>query len=374
MSPRLGSLFVFVVLSPSLALADSEKGSHTKFAEVVREYFPRWTGGSGGVLSKETVLRLIASPSVKGDEAAAVAAIHMMQRSKASAGVAFTEEFLLAPHKREPGEQRHKHVPNPAGLFTSFRKHIDSTPHKLFATSTAPTIENMSQGDIGDCYFVAPLGAFVRRSPALVRRMIHGRDEGPFEVDFGDGLRVRVPPVTDAQIALGSRAHQEGLWLTVMEIAAGEVRARRKAPSERTAEDILGLGGDGEFTIQLLTGHRVERVHMRSKEKAPRFGEIDAHLRRFSSERRLMSTGTGKWKLPPGIAHGHEYAVLGIEGGKVHVWNPWGKGAHHTPKGEEGLENGYTMKDGNFFVPVRQFAETFGALVCETEKHIRRRR
>ena len=49
----------------------------------------------------------------------------------------------------------------------------------------------------------------------------HQQSDGSCEVVFFSGEKITVPKLTDAQVALGSSAGNQGLWLNVLEEAYG---------------------------------------------------------------------------------------------------------------------------------------------------------
>jgi len=66
------------------------------------------------------------------------------------------------------------------------------------------------------------------------------------------------------------------------------------------------------------------------------------------------------------VSPGHAYAVLGFDAstGLVHLWNPWGN--DFQPQGEPGLESGYAVRGGHFFLPLTDFIRIFAAMHYET--------
>jgi hypothetical protein len=138
--------------------------------------------------------------------------------------------------------------------------------------------------------------------------------------------------------------------------------------------DAIARGGDPQGTIALLTGHKSEffEVLKHAKEPAATRKLRDAMIA-GTKGRLLMSCGTpgDKATLPPGVAGGHCYAVLSFDGATetVHLWNPWGN--KYQPKKEpDGLENGYSTKDGHFDVPLADFVRIFGYFECETHEPV----
>jgi hypothetical protein len=62
----------------------------------------------------------------------------------------------------------------------------------------------------------------------------------------------------------------------------------------------------------------------------------------------------------------HAYAVLGFntDSAIVHVWNPHGD--DFTPVGRPGIQAGYHVQDGHFFIPLYEFLQVFMALTYES--------
>jgi hypothetical protein len=368
-----GALLALAILVLARPPARAESKSHPEFAKVVAADFRSWDHDGNGALSNDEVSRLVASPRVKGEQAAALAAIRRYQRQpEAKANI--SRAFLLAPEKHEPKG------PKLGGNFLPFLEHIRSTPHKLFATAGAPTMSGMAQGPLGDCYFVATVGALVRLRRAEVRKMFHPQGDGSCEVVFGDGERVKVPPITDAQIALGSYTGREGLWLTTLEVADGSLRAGHRR-TDAAALDIIH-GGNTAHVIERLTGHKAERIGIRKRSgghEPPTGSEVTALkakvrevLKACEAERRVVTTSIGKSGVPPAMGHNHAYAILGLEGANVRVWNPWGAHNNHTPKGKPGLKAGYVTRDGQFSLPLDDFVHLFGEISFETSKKLER--
>lgn len=96
--------------------------------------------------------------------------------------------------------------------YKSFLKHLQTAPRQLF-TKEHPSLEGIAQGHLGDCYFIAGVGAAVHRDPEIVRRLIISRTDGSYEVRFRNGRHIHVPLLTDAELALGSNAGHQGIWL-----------------------------------------------------------------------------------------------------------------------------------------------------------------
>jgi hypothetical protein len=371
-------LLPIILFSPVALLAQADSKSKTTIAAILETQFQRWDKNRDGKLSPEEIDVLVNSQKVTGDEAAAAAALHFYFRGNPKAEPLSLASVVEASGKKLPEERRD--VVSKSQHFQSdfehFRNHIQKAPRELFV-GDAPRTLGMSQGALGDCYFICVVGADIHTHRDRFKKMFHLKDDGSCELDFLDGKKVTVRKLTDAQIALGSSAGEQGLWLNVLEQAFGQVRAAKKDTKKSPADlplDLISRGGDPQEIIALLTGHKSEffEVLKHSKEPEATRKIRDAMIAGIKN-RRLMSCGTPneKVELPPGIAGGHCYAVMGFNQAKdtVNIWNPWSN--NFQPKSEPaGLANGYPIKDGRFDVPLADFVKIFGYFECETHESV----
>jgi len=121
-----------------------------------------------------------------------------------------------------------------------------------------------------------------------------------------------------------------------------------------------------------LTGHETKHLSLHhgqaktEREQLALLHEVREVLTEVAKDRRLACCGTGRTKLPPGIANNHDYAILGYhpQTNLVEIWNPWGN--QFKPKGEAGREHGYPTEGGTFSMPLRDFVRVFGSIYYET--------
>lgn len=379
---RLSLVLVFGAFFGS-ARTEAEPAAKTSFARIVQANFSKWDLNHDGKLSVEETSRLVRDRAITGDEAAALAAIHAYQRNEEHNAPLSRQNLMQKTDDKDSGERRDKpdRVPRFESTFRAFRSHIAKAPRQLFI-GNAPSLEGLKQGKLGDCYFLSVVGAAVSRNPAAVKRMFHPNPNGSCELTFPNGSCITVSRLTDAEIALGSTAGAQGLWLNVLEKGFGQVKLRnaRKAHYIQVALDLISSGGSAKETIELLSGHRGEYLTFRSgKEKIrspkaeSRIPHLTAQLRKMfldaKTTHKLLCCGTGRFdKLPPGIANNHDYAILSFDStrNQVLVWNPWGN--RYKPKGEPGLQNGYMVEGGKFSVPLDDFLRIFRGVFYETHQ------
>lgn len=346
------------------------------FEDVVDTNFDQWTAGENYLLSPQRVNDLILRANIRGSEAAAIAAIHSYQK-KSGNTEPLTFDQIVAKHSDDPSLRRDQAAAgaNVSRNYDKFARHIRSAPRKLFAVER-PSSDTMTQGNIGDCYFISAVGSFVQNHPDQMLRMIQQNKDRSFEVQFANGIHVSVPPLTDAQLALGSNAGQQGLWLNVLEVAAGAVRREKEAKTDLSPLDVLGGGGKADFAVHLLTGHNAVRHMIREqvngKYVAPDENDVPGMavqlsrvIREGLDRKQIVCCSVGQWKAPPGVITHHVYAVMGMKDGRVDIWNPWGYKYGFEPKGKPGFKNGYYFEGGRCSIPIRDFVRIFREVTVE---------
>jgi hypothetical protein len=376
-----GLLLAAAVLVAAEPIRVVEGLARAAFAAQVEAHFAEWDRDQDGWLSFLETSRLVPDMSIRDEAAAALAAIHLVQRGAAAGQAApLSRSALLASPAPGPGADADAEAGRPPIwlYYQASLVHIRETNRALF-TAGAPTLKALHQGLLGDCYFVATLGTVVHRDPAAVGRIVQQRPDGTFEVRFPDGEPVKVAHVSDTEIALGSYAGGQGIWLNVLEKAYGQLAARALARREMFEDAIDALAGGGHATgaVALFTGcdpavlrFRAEDSPMISSDaRVAAFLPMTRNLLLYNlAQRRLTCCGTTKAATPPGLAREHLYAVLDLDRATdlVHVWNPWGN--RFEPRGKPGVESGYSTRDGHFSVPLSDFIRIFDSVIYETNR------
>lgn len=380
-------------------LAQPTKSDARPFSVIAKESFDAWDINRDGTLQPDEIDKLVVDPKIKGEQAAALAAMKLVVRSykikppeltrdfvenhsKDPAGEALPSEMKPDPNKPEPKVDG-KPAPSPRPPTSlerryqaALRKIKSNAKPELFADGT-PDIDHCHQGPLGDCFFVAGVGAYVHRDAQAVKKMIKevpGEDgRVKYEVDFPAGQDVTIPALTDAQFALTSTTGGDGIWLQVLEQAYGSVRNKSKPEAKQTAEasDAIARGGSLGTTLGVFTGHKIDRMKLRSvaEKDSGLVDKVKTQLAAAKKANRLAGASTGTTlPLPPGVNGKHAYAILSFDeaSGLIELWNPHGN--TFKPKGDPGLEHGYETKAGVFKVPAADFVKIFDSLVIETGK------
>jgi len=101
-------------------------------------------------------------------------------------------------------------------------QNFDNDP--LFA-SGGPTMADVNQGYLGDCYLLSTLSSVANTDPALIEKDIVSDGNGIFTVTFGAGAGKKInvsadlPVWPDGELAYAGLGRQNCLWVALMEKA-----------------------------------------------------------------------------------------------------------------------------------------------------------
>ncbi len=369
-----------LVVSAASQARDVELGSkqdRESFLHVVAACFTQWDGDGSGVIEIEEINARVVDPAVKGDEAAALAALKRAARSSKHSLPPLSRETIEecvqgeTETVSETAEQKAK--PDLGAMFAGSRRRIAEAKRTLYI-SGIPRLETVKQGRMGNCFCLAPMGALAHRRPEFVmKEMIRELPDGRYAVRLGAQVWEITAP-TDTEIALMAGNSGDGIWINVYEKAAAEARNAGRPPEQREALplDLLGRGGSAGTQLAFITGHDMFRLSCKfakdktigSDEHAAKLEEIRSALTAATREGRLMTCGTLKTRIP-GITPNHAYAVLGyeLESDLIELWNP--HGGTREVKGEPGSANGYALRNGVFKMPLTVFVDEFAGLAFE---------
>jgi hypothetical protein len=368
---RVLAAALLAALAPLPGAAAAEAAA--SFLDLLEERFAAWDADGDGLLEEGEVDALVVKPGVTGREAAAVAALKVFRRKIDPPLPGFTLGYFtevmawdLAPGSGDTSFDR---------AYRRYASRIASTRRHLFPDGPVE-YRTLHQGDLGDCFFLAGVGAVLHRDPGEITRMIRDGDSGSFTVSFPGAKPVTVDPPTDAEIAMAASTDDHLLWPVVLELACGNVKSDAlpadKQPEEST--DTIARGGSPSSVLRLLTAHVPRVISMRQKDQAETIlPRVRAALRESVPAKRLVVASTQKdTAVPPGLHAKHSYAVLGYDadGDAIRLWDPHG----HTfkPTGPPGLANGYPVTHGFVEIPIPEFFLIFRAMTLETEEPIRK--
>ncbi len=348
----------------------AEEPDPPPFLTALNAAFPAWDSDHDGSLSAFEIDTALADPRITGDAAAALAVVKRLERGKDWKSIPRTLEELTklaSPHDRKDG-------PRVSVMFEEGQKRIAKSRPELF-TEGAPMLRSLHQGQMGNCFSLAPLGAMLDRDPAQVRSMFRQNADGTFDVKIG-ARHVHVAAPTQAEIALSSSNESTGLWSNVYEKAAGIARNDLRPEKDRagTPLDAIASGGSAGTMLAFITGNEMERFTLKwakdsktsPEETESKLKELRAKLQAAFAEHRCVTTGTLKPSMH-GLRGGHAYGVIGYEPAtdEIRVWDPHGD--DFTPSGSPGPEAGFPRKNGICNMPLPVFAKQFAGLAFELQ-------
>jgi hypothetical protein len=91
----------------------------------------------------------------------------------------------------------------------------------LFA-SNGPTISDVNQGELGDCYLMATLSSVVKTDPGLIKKDIVSDGAGIYTITFNKtkvNVNSDLAVLPDGQVAYAQLGNQDSLWVALMEKA-----------------------------------------------------------------------------------------------------------------------------------------------------------
>lgn len=340
------------------------------FFTVIAGQFDKWDLNHDGIISKEETDDLVVNPSIKGNAAAALTALHSMQNNKKLELPAVTRQYLQGQVALDgkPGQ------PDFQRRYVNALNKIQKSTRQLFAG--AISLDTMHQGRLGDCYLIAPLGALVARDAGSIRKMFIEQSPSGYVVRFADGHTVNVPPLTDTEVALTGTTEGNGLWLAAMEkaISLAKKLENNDMKDPESVAGSIGQGGSTQRFIPLLTGHQGKSISFHEKDSPLKASEVKVKVKLSDvrqvltnalTQHRVVCCSTTKETGVPGLNSHHAYAVLSFDASKdtVQVWNPHGN--KFVPKGTPGIATGYTTTDGKFTVPMQEFVRVFRSISYE---------
>lgn len=208
---------------------------------------------------------------------------------------------------------------------------------------------DVSQGALGDCYFMAAIGAVAKANPAALKKLIKGPDsKGNYEVTmYIDGAlfssrkakKVTITPeflVDKNGNPIYAKAGDVEMWVMLLEKAYAILRKEEKYWDLRVSGLDDGYnklkGGFGEEGIEVLTGKEASTLWIKNLSDEKIKSVITSALK----DKRPITTGTipgpdkGKKADKKQIAAqglnivlGHEYFVLAFDGSNITLQNPW---------------------------------------------------
>lgn len=197
------------------------------------------------------------------------------------------------------------------------------------------TSDSINQHGVGDCWFLASLGATARANPEFLRQHIEDNGDGTYTVtmyDQGKPVDITVNGTFNSAGVQGGGG--EPNWASIYE----------KAAAEYMGGSYSDLNGDQpELALEMITGNDAHYDDDASLE------DIQAHLAEGPVVVDTKPEKEGWWLFQNDhvekdtVVPNHSYIVEGVENQEnppgsgdmqpmIHVRNPWGPGAEQNDK------------------------------------------
>lgn len=224
------------------------------------------------------------------------------------------------------------------------------------------SINDIDQGNIGDCYFLGSLAAVARHDPQRIKDMVVDHGDGTYTVTFKERVPYTEPPqFTDRPITvtgdfpggLSGNGHAAGadvtaqrtveIWPLVFEKAFGQYI------NDKNPYGQLDLGGSSSFALESITGHAVQASGERDLSKmgisnpiylGPPAKDFDELLADFQAGKAItVCTDALARDLVPSHCYAVDRVYRDAAGQQwVQLYNPWGTN-HPKPMPFEALQH-----------------------------------
>jgi hypothetical protein len=240
----------------------------------------------------------------------------------------------------------------------------------LFADKNNPlksiNPEAISQGSIGDCYFVSSLASLAKSNPQAIKDAIKDNGNGTYTVTFpgakDEPITINAP--TEAEQATYNQASEHGTWASVMEKAYGKYCQEhwyRRGPFQSAgltpAEGAEG-GGITSRAMNLLTNNSIDTDELFLTRQSTVARKLEEAFKNNKSVAAGITKGIFAESTKDNFYMGHAYSVTnfvpdGKGGGQITIRNPWGQDA-----GKESTRGTITM-------PLDKFMKNFSDISYE---------
>lgn len=205
---------------------------------------------------------------------------------------------------------------------------------------------DVSQGKLGDCYFVAALAAIAKRSPETLRKKITDNGDGTYIVHFSEGGDVVVDsrfPTKGGKIQFAEEGDKDKasgteLWVMLIEKAW----AKQKGGYEVIRGNKIKMSSTD--AMQAITGKGTRRVRPANMKE----DELFEILSNAEEKGWPCTMGVKNVKDPAdikaakaaGLVPNHAYAIMSVDAKAktLTVYNPWGKEYKVEPVNFEKLQ------------------------------------
>ncbi len=382
-SPVVGNVPPLFGVEPDALIASSSSPAPAKAADLsftgrVNSNFNAWDDDHDGHLEKSEIFDAMHDKNIKGDDAAALAALRINMDKiddlnkdgwfgawdsdgvsrddlKAYQGLD-AKNALRASGEGEYGAARSKIN----GLTDADRNRPlfgADNPSTKDKNESLPDDEAMRQGRAGDCSVLAATGSIAAQDPERLKGMYTENKDGSTTVHLASGDQ-KVEALTDAERAYYGSSGANGQWQSLMEKAYDQFKGGTSGDGNPIETVISNYAGPAASVT--MEGQNLDTARDNLKDAMRDNRVVTAAV--YENEDEQKNGGT---VLPDG----HAYAVTDYneKTDTVTVRNPWGSNANGEPKAADGKPRD-GKDDGQFTMSMKEFNETFDQMSYEKKK------
>jgi hypothetical protein len=231
---------------------------------------------------------------------------------------------------------------------------------------------DVTEGTVGDCFFVAALLAVAHSRPDLIEQAILANGDGTYSVRFFDNRGMPVHKVVDADFYVATGPVFYNIYARSADVRElwGPLMEKALASAKSDGFETLDAGGFSDDALELLTGKRTESWQTVFSSKNAIYEIVQDAVRRrkpiVAATGSVLSLQTEEL-AEVGLVDSHAYCILGTEeeGGQryVVVRNPWGNfefnAADYSSDVDVNLDGVPDGDDGTFRMTIEDFCEHF---------------
>jgi hypothetical protein len=192
--------------------------------------------------------------------------------------------------------------------------------------SGEPSPDDVTQKEIGDCYFDAELASIAQEDPDYIKNMVHDNGNGTYTVQLYDPNGKPVDIAVDNKLPTGPNGKLLGLtdtsgqadWASIVEKAYAkynDVYHVTGKPGD-TGYTALTDGGYTVTAVQVLTGQNATLFSNSSYSTPEQQNNLAQQMQQNIKDGQIVTAGTSNEKVLPDGGHttaAHVYSVVSVE-------------------------------------------------------------